>query len=245
MDTEEAIIRFNETEDKREQSKIYEFNIHPAICKLVENVIHKYKFYHYDSTYEDLKHETVIYLYERLNKFTRDKGKAFSYFTVIARNYLIVRSTENYDSVRNRDPLEIVDERRDVPNEVYVEDNKDMLADFVKEWSEWGISNVEKLFEYERDQKIAEAVFDIFKNFENVDNYNKKALYILIREHAKVKTQYITKVINHLKSLFKEMVDEYLTFGVIDWDEYLLQNSVDNEYDWFFYDKFIHDQGRS
>lgn len=227
-DTEEAIIQYNTIPDEVERERLYEELIHPAISKLVENVIHKYKFYHYESTYDDLKHETVIYIYERLNKFAKDKGKAFSYFTIVARNYLIVRTTENYDAVRNRDPLQIVDDRRDVPNEVYVEDNRDMLSDFIREWSAWGVVNVEQLFEYERDQRIAEAVFTIFKNRADIDNFNKKALYILIREHAKVKTQYITKVINHLKGLFMTMCNEYMQYGVIDWDEYLLKSKVSN-----------------
>ena len=76
------------------------------------------------------------------------------------------------------------------------------------------------------DQKIAEAVFVIFGNCEDIDNYNKKALYILIREHANVKTQYITKVINRLKVMFAEMCREYIKSGIIDWDHYLLLNGV-------------------
>ena len=223
-DTEEAIIRYNECEDAVERHGIYESEIHPALDKLVENVIHKYKFYHYDSTYEDMKHETIVHIHDKLGKFTPGKGKAFSYFTTVAKHYLIVRNEENYNSVKNRDELIILDERRDIPNEVYVTETKDLLSDFVGLWSEWGIQNVEVLFENERDQKIAEAVFVIFKNCEDIDNYNKKALYILIREHAKVKTQYITKVINKVKAMFYVMVDEYMRTGIIDWDEYLYQN---------------------
>lgn len=225
-DTEEAIIKYNESDNRRERSVLYEEEIHPALNKLVENVIHKYKFYHYDSTYEDLKHETVVYIHERLNKFSREKGKAFSYFTIVARNYLIVRTTENYDSVRLRDPLLILDENRNLTNEIQIDERKSLLADFVQEWADWGIENVERLFDNEREQRIAEAVFVIFRSCEDIDNYNKKAIYILIREHANVKTQYITKVVNRLKKMFKSMVGGYLKEGVIDWNKYLLENEV-------------------
>ena len=150
VDTEDAIIKYNECDNRHERSTVYEHNIHPALSKLVENVIHKYKFYHYDSTYEDLKHETVVYLHERLDRFTREKGKAFSYFTIVARNYLIVRTTENYDSIKNRDELVILDERRNVVNEVYIDEHRSLLSDFMKSWSSWGIENVEVLFD--RDQ---------------------------------------------------------------------------------------------
>jgi len=225
-DTEDAIIVYNELEEGRERSKVYEEQIHPAIDKLVENVIHKYQFYHYDSTYEDLKHETVVYINERLCKFSRDKGKAFSYFTIVARNFLIVRCKENYESIKMRDPLVILDDRRNLVTELYIDEKQALMSDFMKAWSEWGIENVEILFENTREQRISEAVFTIFGNCEDIDNYNKKALYILIREHAKVKTQYITKVINKLKLLFKSMASEYMIEGVIDWDQYLLKKEV-------------------
>lgn len=219
-DVEENIIKYNQTENEAEKDKLYEFSIHPALNKLVENVIHKYKFYYYDSTYEDLKHETVLYLHERLSKYTQKKGKAFSYFTIVARNYLIVRTTENYESQVNRDPLVIVDDRRDISSELQAEERNDLLSDFMVEWSEWGVENVERLFARDRDQRIADAIFVLFGNCENIDNYNKKALYILIREQADVKTQYITRVISKLKDIFFEMSEDYLQNGLINWNYY-------------------------
>lgn len=219
-DTELDIIRYNSLTDEGERSQLYEQSIHPALNKLVENVIHKYKFYYYESTYEDLKHDTVLYLHERLSKYSQTKGKAFSYFTIVARNYLIVRTTENYESQVNRDPLLIIDERRNIATEVMIKERQDLLSDFMKEWSTWGIDHVERLFARERDQRIADAVFVLFRNCENIDNYNKKALYILIREQADVRTQYITRVINRLREIFNEMSEDYLENGLIDWDYY-------------------------
>lgn len=227
-DTEIAIIRYNESEQRTQRSKIYEEEIYPALDKLVENVIHKYKFYHYDTTYGDLKHETVVYLTERLDRFTEDKGKAFSYFTVVARNYLIVRTNEIYESVKNKEELLVIDENRDLNNEVHTEEKQSLLAEFVSLWADWGIDNVELLFERERDQQIAEAIFNIFRNTNDIENFNKKALYILIREQAKVKTQYITKVVNKIKPIFYEMCEEFLKYGIIDWDEYLLKNKIED-----------------
>lgn len=229
-EVENDIILYNSIEDEGERSRIYEQRIHPALNKLVENVIHKYKFYYYDSTYEDLKHETVIYLHERLPKYTSDKGKAFSYFTVIARNYLIVRTTENYESKVNRDSLVVVDDRRDITGELIADERRELLSCFMVEWADWGIENIERLFDKERDQRIAEAVFALFRNSHLVDNYNKKALYLLIREQTDVKTHYITRVINRLRDIFMEMSTDYLKHGVVDWSYYT------NEYEELVYD---------
>ena len=66
-------------------------------------------------------------------------------------------------------------------------------------------------YKIKRDQSIAYAVLELFKNRENIENYNKKALYIMIREMTGTKTQYITKVVNEIKSeytrLFKQFED--------------------------------------
>lgn len=228
-DTELAIIRYNNASGSVVRSQIYEEEIYPALDKLVENVIHKYKFYHYDTTYSDLKHETVVYLTERLDRFTEDKGKAFSYFTVVARNYLIVRSNEIYESVKSKEELVVIDDNRNLDNEMYIEEKQSLLAEFVSLWADWGIDNVEVLFDRERDQQIAEAIFTIFANTHDIENFNKKALYILIREQAKVKTQYITKVVNIIRPMFYDMSKGFLSLGIIDWDEYLLKYRIVDE----------------
>lgn len=220
-DVESAIIKYNNCDDSIERMKIYERFIHRALNKLVENVIHKFKFYAYESTYADLKHDTVAFLHERLKNYTQDKGKAFSYFTIITRNYLIARSKETQILTSNKCDVSVMDDQRIIINEVVAEERRGLLTDFFYEWTQWGNSNIEKLFQRERDRKIANAVFDIFTDCNSVENFNKKALYILIREHAGVKTQYITKVVNRLREMFADMMPIYIKSGTINWDEFL------------------------
>lgn len=220
-DVESAIIQYNSMANSVERSRLYEKRIHKSLNKLVENVIHKFKFYEYESTYADLKHDTVAFLHERLGNYTQEKGKAFSYFTIITRNYLIARAKEARAVSVNKYEVEQIDENRVIINEVVQDERRGLIADFFYEWTEWGYSNIELLFIRPRDQRIANAVFDIFKDCKNVENFNKKALYILIREHADVKTQYITKIVNRLREMFTEMLPVYVKHGVIDWPYYL------------------------
>ena len=51
---------------------------------------------------------------------------------------------------------------------------------------------------------------------ENIEIYNKKALYIMIREMADVKTQYITKVVNQMRRIYKDKWEEYQSTGRLD-----------------------------
>ena len=50
---------------------------------------------------------------------------------------------------------------------------------------------------------------------DNVKNFNKKALYILIRERTGLKTQNITKVINVMKRDYSKMYLVYKHNGQI------------------------------
>jgi hypothetical protein len=230
-EVDDAIILYNSTDSQLEKQRIYTTKIHPPLAKLVENVIHTYKFNRYETTYIDLKHETIVHLYERLSNFSKSSGKAYSYFTVVARNFLIVKNKENYKMVVDREELEILDERRNIILEVTNEERRQLITEFVRLWAEWGLENIENLFLRDRDRKIANAVFDIFKNALSVDSYNKKALYILIREHAKVRTQYITKVVNKLKKIFAVMCEDFVKHGLINWEEYLIiyRESLEDE----------------
>ena len=66
-DTENAILLYNLLEDEIERNKLYEEKIKYPLDKLVENIIHTFKFYHFDVPYEDVKHEVVAFLNEKEN----------------------------------------------------------------------------------------------------------------------------------------------------------------------------------
>jgi len=75
----------------------------------------------------------------------------------------------------------------------------------VKFWDD----NLTELFTRKKDIRVAAAIVEIFKRRDNLEIYNKKALYILIREMADVKTQYITKVINVMRRIYREKWEQY------------------------------------
>ena len=111
-DVDEAIVEYNSTTDPALRGKLYVEKIEYAINKLAENVIRSYKFYYMDSeSYEDFKHSVVIFLLEKFPNYTRDKGKGFSFFTVVARNYCILKTRKNYKRLVNRIELSDVEDR--------------------------------------------------------------------------------------------------------------------------------------
>ena len=72
------------------------------------------------------------------------------------------------------------------------------------------------VFTKKRDLQIADAVLELFRRSEHIENFNKKHLYLLIREMTDCKTHYITKVVNVMKKHQKKMLNEYLEYGEFD-----------------------------
>ena len=63
--------------------------------------------------------------------------------------------------------------------------------------------------------KIGYAIVDLIKQRDEIENFNKKALYILIREMTNVNTSQITSVVNTLKKHYRKISNEYHKHGII------------------------------
>jgi hypothetical protein len=87
--------------------------------------------------------------------------------------------------------------------------------EFIKLMVEFWDKNVGNYFNKDRDLKIANAVVEIFRNADRIDVFNKKALYLYIREIADCQTQHITKVVNKMKNTQQQITEEYLNRGAI------------------------------
>lgn len=213
--TEIAINAYNECDDQALKNKIYNRFIHYPFDKLSENVIHTYKTYYFNDPYEDVKANVVAFLNEKIDRFNGDNGRAFSYFTVVARNYLFNENNANYARMKSRDDLTAVDSSRNIINEVVDEQMAETKSDFMDFFVEYIDANLYDLFTKDRDRSIADAINELFRTRKDLYSYNKKALYILIRERTGVHTQYITKVVGKLKLLYVELFREFNKNGYL------------------------------
>jgi len=96
IDTEKAIIEYNKSNDFKLRNKIYEESIKYPFEKLAENILNTFKFSYFDVSKEDVQMEVVSTLIEKIHMFQEGKGKAFSYFSIVAKNHLILKNNGNY-----------------------------------------------------------------------------------------------------------------------------------------------------
>lgn len=218
-DTEKAIIEYNKSTDDIEREIIFRQRIYPALDKLAENIINRFKFPYIEESFDDTKHQVVSFLVLNLHKFTEDKGKAFSYFSVVAKNYLILHNNNAYrEGLRSSYLTDSTGEDSFVLEEVLTtapetETAQSDARDFINLLVQYWDFNLTKIFKKRKDIEIANAVVELLRRSNTIENFNKKALYLLIREMTDHKTVHITKVINKMKVHVLEQMREYRKTG--------------------------------
>jgi hypothetical protein len=218
QETEDAIVAYLASKNQIERNRIFDEKIDYAFHKLAENIIHTFKFYYTDvDTINELKHEVVSFLLEKLHLYNQSKGKAYSYFGTIAKRYLIIYNEKNYKKVKEKGTLEEADEDKIIVDDLVREsnDDKNLLNDFIDYYIQYVEKHLEKLFPRSQDQKTADVVLELFRKRENLEIFNKKAIYIYIREMIDVDTFQITKVIKILKQVYYDVYNEYYETGFV------------------------------
>ena len=205
---QDAIIQYNLSDNDAFRNRIYQEKIHPAFDKLCENIINTFRFTYFDDKFEDVKNEVVAFLVMNIHKYDHTKGsKAFSYFSIVAKNYLILHNNANYKKYKTHTDTSALDYNRND----YHSDYEGLIVEAVKYFD----YNIPIIFKKKRDKDIAYAVVELFKRKDDIENYNKKALYILIREMTDVETAHITSVVNVLKRHYKKLLNTYHKNGTI------------------------------
>tara|TARA_R100000008_G_scaffold83983_2_gene70297 strand:- start:109 stop:825 length:717 start_codon:yes stop_codon:yes gene_type:complete len=207
-EVQDAIIRYNESSNDSERNKIYQTEIHPAFDKLCENIINTFKFSYFDSKFDDVKHEVTAFLVMNIHKYDHTKGsKAFSYFSIVAKNYLILHNNSNYKKLKAHKDVSVL-------NHMRVDDGgQEYLSTLTDEIIVYFENRIPSIFKKKRDIDIAFSVIELLKRKDEIENFNKKSLYILIREMTNVNTSHITSVVNVLKKHYKVILNEFYTKG--------------------------------
>ena len=208
--TEYSVSAYNRSTDNQIlKEKIYRRFIYPAFLKLSENLINKMKPDYIDASFKDLQTDLVTYLTMRLDKFNPDAGKAYSYYTRTAFNYLIAENQKGYSKLKKEsEPIDI-DEERNIVTEMHNTEMQEVLQYFMNAYVEYCYDNINSIFSNQSDIHVADSILHLFENRENIEQYNKKALYVFIRERTGLQTNNITKVIKVLKHIYTTKFKEY------------------------------------
>ena len=127
---QDAVIRYNDSPNPAVKNRIYSEHIAAAFDKLAENLIHTFKFYYFDYPLEEVKHEVVSFMVMQMGKYKSDKGRAFSYFSVVGKNWLILHNNNNYKKMKIHDKLDVLDFKRNLISENTISENEEFNSYF-------------------------------------------------------------------------------------------------------------------
>ena len=212
METQEAIVNYQNAETDDEKQKLYLSAIQPAFDKLVENLIFVYGFKTSYDTFNELKSDCVSFLYESLYKWSPEKGtKAFSYYNVVAKNWLIIRSRQqqkrvkrhvSIDSPKGLSPAhQKLFESYDVmppPDEILISRNlRNEIQILLKE--------IEKCVSSETEKTCISAIQTVFKNVDELDFLNKRAILIYVRDISGLTPKQLSVAMSSIRKHYRRL----------------------------------------
>jgi len=192
---EEAIVKYAKTNDIKVRTELYVVFIQPAFSELVDKIVFTYKFSNLPNI-DLLRDECKIWLTTILDKFDPSKGsKAFSYFSVITKNWFIHKVKKN--TQRHRREIQFEDLSKDAEhNHMSVSDHYDKKREQAEFWGT-------------NERKVLEAIKILLQNSDNIEIFNKKAIYLYLRELTGLNTKQVVNNLNKMRARYQSFKKDW------------------------------------
>lgn len=207
---ENAILEYCETDCARRKTEIYVTMLQPAFSEMVDKIVFTYKFTTLPNI-DILRDECKVWLMTILDKFQPDRGhKAFSYFSVITKNWFIHKVKKQ----QRKNQRELVFDK--VPKayeEEYLSTDDSWLTDKIQEefWNSfyesmkgWDLEELKG-----NDERVYKAIMVLFESKDDIEIFNKKAIYLYLREITGLNTKQVVNSLNKFRGYYKEFKEDW------------------------------------
>tara|TARA_R110002020_G_scaffold338497_2_gene553827 strand:- start:75 stop:782 length:708 start_codon:yes stop_codon:yes gene_type:complete len=201
---EDAIVEYAKISCNKRRTVLYVEFIQPAFDEMVNKIIFTYRFTTLPNI-DSLRDECKVWLTTILDKYDPNKGsKAFSYFSVVTKNWFIHKVKQN--SRRARKEIYLEDMLNQLEEEVI---SKEKQYDQVREEQEFWNNFFIELADWdgdmlkENEKKVLKAVKILFESSEDIDIFNKKAIYLYLREITGLNTKQVVNNLNKLRKKYR------------------------------------------
>jgi hypothetical protein len=211
-DVQASILKFHREPIPENKEDIYIREIMPAFNKLVENLIFIYGFSKGFDSVGEIKFDCVCFLYENMHKFNPERGtKAFSYFNVVARNWLINNSKKRRkDDVRN---VSIEDvsrlssaDKKTILHHSIAHSPDDILIDGERRQRILdALNSIEGGIHEPHELSVLAALRTIFENSDEIDLLSKRAVFLYIREISGVNHKQMSSAMSSIRKKYREV----------------------------------------
>ena len=209
--THDAIVIFQAATDQKVKEQVYVNDILPAFNKLVENLI----YIHGTNVVimsDDFKNDCITFLYETLKKFDPSRGtKAFSYFNVVAKNWIIVKSRQRQKQVNRHISIEdrgVMSEIELIPFDIH---KHDPMASPETEYLST-VENINQILQKvknrltcDNDKTCMESIIKLFDNIDNLESLNKRAVFVYVRDMTNLTPKQLSSSMSAIRKHYREV----------------------------------------
>ena len=209
---EQAIIDYVASECVKERTELYNMYLGPVFDEMVDKIVFTYKFTTLPNI-DHLRDECKIWLITILDKYDPNKGsKAFSYFSVITKNWFIHKVKKQ--SKKTRTEIEFIDLPKELElkyistvNPYPKKREHEEFFNFLKaEVDSWEHDKMK-----ENEEKVLNAIRILFESADDIEIFNKKAIYLYMREITGLNTKQVVNNLNKMRiryRVFREKWDK-------------------------------------
>lgn len=210
--TQDSIVKWQQSNNSIEKEAIYVKEILPAFDALVENLINVYGFKVMYESKQDLKNECLEFLYSAVHKFDHTKGsKAFSYFNVVAKHWLTIKSKQNakktkqyisldYQEAISSTDMETIERYNFIPGYDEIITQEEMQKFLVKI-----IDELEGRTKTDNEKAVVDAIRQIMARIEDIDLLSKRAVLLYVRTLTKLSSKQLSICLSGLKKHYKDI----------------------------------------
>lgn len=213
--TQAAIVEFQQSSDRKKREELYLSEILPAFKKLTENLINIHKFMGLHDSYDDLKNDCINFLFETIHKFDASRGtNAFSYFNVVAKNWLIIRTKQKALYSKRNLSMDDTAGMSVSDKNIIEEQNVVHPQDFLLETALNSERTLEMLYEIrnmirtENELSCINSIITIFENADEIDILSKGAVLLYIRELSGLSPKQLTTALQAIKVHYRNIKEE-------------------------------------
>lgn len=209
-ETQKAIEEFQQTNSIDGRHELYLAKIMPAFNKLVESLIFIYGFSNSNEPIEHMKNDCVTFLYESLHKFDSSRGtKAFSYFNVVARNWLIISSKNRQKKAKRfvsieelktgpARELEVFNDKHigTTPEDAIIEnDRRNVILEVMKK--------IKKSLNHQHEHACIDAIITVFDQIDDLDFLNKRAVFVYVKNISNLNQKQLGSAMSIIRKQYR------------------------------------------
>ena len=211
--THDAILEYQKCDDSSKREQLYQDVILPSFDKLVENLIFMNGFVNVTGSYTELKNDCITFLFETIHKFDATRGsKAFSYFNVVAKNWLMIKSKQRSKNLKR---IVSLDDTTSLSSDdiAAIEANNSFLMpldslDVDRQENEIIalLNDIKDEVQNENERACMDAIFYLFDKREDIELLNKRAVFVYMRDMSSLSPKQLSAAMSVIRKKYRDLI---------------------------------------